>query len=337
MNLSIFDPIAQPEQVLYIDEASVYRAFEQVKDARKKKGKRYPLALLLTLVVLEKLAGEQSITGIVDWVKERQCWIQQVLDWPKAFPVNATYSFALASCDGPEVAQVIAQVILKARAVAQCDNELSRSVAPSQEEQPLIQTTMDGKVLRGTLGHESETQPPVHLLSLYECDSGLVIAQQAVNSRENEITAAGALLHPLLVKGRIMSADAMHTQKKWCAGVHAYQGYYLLTAKDNQVSVRQDLLNFFADPALDQGEWRTYKTAQKGHGRLEVREIWTSTGMNQWFEREWLGIAQVFKIHRWVPRERQRARRDRVWLHQFATQQSECEAASRVESTSLED
>ena len=82
--------------------------------------------------------------------------------------------------------------------------------------------------MRGTLGHAKEGQPPVHLLSLSECESGIVIAQEAVKSKENEITAATALLHPLLVKGRIISADAMHTQKAWCAGVDAYAGYYLL-------------------------------------------------------------------------------------------------------------
>jgi len=52
---------------------------------------------------------------------------------------------------------------------------------------------MDGKVMRGTLGHAKEGQPPVHLLSLYECESGIVIAQEAVKSKENEITAATAL------------------------------------------------------------------------------------------------------------------------------------------------
>ncbi len=313
MNFSIFDVVGQADQTaLVIDEASLYRAFEQVKDGRKKKGKRYPLALLLTLILLGKLAGEQSISGIVDWVKERKGWLRQVLDWPRTFPVNATYSFALAHCDGQEVAQAIAQVLLKARAVAVCENEPSRLVATPQEPERLIQTAMDGKVLRGTVGHASETQPPVHLLSLYECESGLVIAQQAVRSKENEITAAGVLLHPLLVKGRIMSADAMHTQKKWCAGVHAYQGYSLLTAKDNQPTVHQDLRDFFADVTLDQGEWQTAKTAQKGHGRLEVREIWTSTAMNAWFEQEWAGIAQVFKIRRWV-KEKEKEREEIVY------------------------
>lgn len=313
MNHSIFDDMAQADHDgLPIDAASLYRAFEQVKDGRKSKGKRYPLALILTLVLLGKLAGEHSISGIIDYVKERHRWFQQVLNWPKRFPVNATYSFALAHCDGQDVANAIAQVLLKARAEERCGDEPSRLQAPMGQEPPLIHTAMDGKVLRGTLRHERETQSSVHLLSLYECESGIVIAQQAVRSKENEITAAGALLHPLLVKGRIISADAMHTQKKWCAGVHLYQGYYLLTAKDNQPTVHQDLHDFFADSALDQGEWQTAKTAHKGHGRLEVREIWTSTGMNEWFEREWAGIAQVFKIRRWV-KEKEKQREEIVY------------------------
>lgn len=273
-----------------IDAASVYREFEKVKDGRAAKGKRYPLPLLLTLLLLGKLAGETSINGIVDWIKERQGWLKRQLDWPKRFPVNSTYSEALAQCDGQQIVQAIAQVILKARALEQ----------EASEQGQLVQTAMDGKVMRGTLGHDQEGQPSVHLLSLYECESGLVIAQQAVKSKENEISAASALLHPALVKGRIISADAMHTQKAWCAAVHAYAGYYLLVAKENQPTVRQDILDFFADKALDEGEWQYHKTVQKGHGRFEIREIWTSTQMNAWFEPDWAGIAQIYLIRRTV-------------------------------------
>jgi hypothetical protein len=225
MDLTIFDPVTQAAQEpLVIDEASLYRAFEQIKDGRKAKGKRYPLALILMLLMLGKLAGEKTISGIVDWVRERKSLLQRQLNWPKAFPVNSTYSEALSRCCGKEVAQVIAHVLLKARAVEECGSEPSRLLAYKPEGQPLIHTAMDGKTMRGTLGHARENQPPVHLLSLYECESGIVLTQQAVKSKENEITAAGAFLHPLLVKGRIISADAMHTQRKWCAGVHAYGG-----------------------------------------------------------------------------------------------------------------
>lgn len=54
---------------LAIDPASLYRAFEQVKDRRGKKGKRYALAFILTLIMLAKMAGETKIDGIVYWIE----------------------------------------------------------------------------------------------------------------------------------------------------------------------------------------------------------------------------------------------------------------------------
>ena len=225
MKRSIFEEGEQVGQgSLSIDPASLYRAFEQVKDGRKQKGKRYPLALILTLLMLGKLAGETTINGIVDWIKERKGMLKQLLNWPKGFPVNSTYSVAEASCDGQELAQVIAQVLIKARAEEERGAEAGRVPIGTPTEEQLIHTAMDGKTLRGTLGHAKEEQPAVHLLSLYECESGIVLSQEAVKSKENEITAAIAFLHPLLVKGWIISSDAMQTQKKWCAGVDAYDG-----------------------------------------------------------------------------------------------------------------
>src|SRR6266702_5781832 len=300
MYLSIFDGGEKAAvEVLSSDPASLYCAFEQVRDGRKRKGKRYPLPLLLTVLMLGKLAGETSVNGIVDWIKERQAWLRAQLNWPKRFPTNSTYSEALARCDAEQVVTVIAGVLLKARAVEQCGTEPSRLQAQRQKE-ALTHVAMDGKTVRGTLGHESEGQPPVHLLSLYECHSGIVLTRRAVHSKKNEISAAAALVHPALVRGRIISTDAMHTQKKWCACVHGYGGYYLTMFKKNQPQMYQDLMDFFDDPEAEQEEWRYAKQVHKGHGRLEIRELWASTQMNEWFETEWAGVAQVFRLRRYV-------------------------------------
>jgi hypothetical protein len=87
--LTIFEQVEQVDQeVLAVDEASLYRAFEQVKDGRKNKGKRYPLALLLTLILLGKMAGETELDGIIDWIQERQQEIKKLLNWPKRFEVE---------------------------------------------------------------------------------------------------------------------------------------------------------------------------------------------------------------------------------------------------------
>jgi hypothetical protein len=161
MYLSIFES-GEPgvAEGLSIDPASLYRAVEQVTDGRKKKGKRYPLPLLLTLLMLGKLAGETTVNGIVEWIKERQGWLCCQLNWPKRFPTNSTYSEVLARCNGQQIVTVIASVLLKARAVEQCGTEPSRLQAQKQEE-TLTHVAMDGKTLRGTLGHESAGQPKV--------------------------------------------------------------------------------------------------------------------------------------------------------------------------------
>ena len=114
----------QDEQVwpelLTIDAESIYRTFEQVRDGRKKKGKRFPLAFILTLILLGKLAGETKIDGIIDWINYRKKELRMLLNWPKAFPSNNTYTNALSKCNAEEVVSAIAQIILKVRALDQC-------------------------------------------------------------------------------------------------------------------------------------------------------------------------------------------------------------------------
>ncbi|GAC1689943.1 MAG: ISAs1 family transposase [Ktedonobacteraceae bacterium] len=300
MYLTIFEQAETAEiEALNIAPESLYHAFEQVTDGRKSKGKRYPLPLLLTLLLLGKLAGETTVRGIIEWIGERQGWVRAQFDWPKRFPVQSTYSEALARCDAEQIATVVAQVILKARAVQECGTEPSRLQATKQQD-TLTHVAMDGKTLRGTLGHRADGQPSVHLLGFYDGQSGIVLAQRAVASKENEISAAAALVHPTLVKGRIISTDALHTQKKWCTCVHGYGGYYLTIVKLNQPTLYKDIQDFFDDPDAEQDEWQYAKRAQKGHGRLETREIWTSTQMNEWFERDWTGLAQIFRLRRVV-------------------------------------
>jgi DDE_Tnp_1-associated len=213
MYLTIFNQREQVDQeALEVEAGSLYRAFEQVKDRRGRKGKRYPLALLLPLLLLGKMAGETKLEGIIDWINERQQEIKKLFNWPKRFPVSKTYIDAEALCDHQAIAQAIAQVIVKARAAEQCNEEPSRLVAHKERgEASLLQTAVDGKILRGTLKHGREDQPPVHLLSFYEGESGMVLDQFVVKSKNNEESACLAIFHPLLVKGRIISVDAIES------------------------------------------------------------------------------------------------------------------------------
>jgi predicted transposase YbfD/YdcC len=299
MDLSTFDEGVQFNQgSLAISPASLYREFEKVKDGRGKKGRRFPLPFILTLIMLGKMAGQKKISGIIDWIKEREVPLRKLLNWPKDFPVHSTYDDVLAKCDEQDLIKAIESVIRKARATEKSGGKPSQLVAQDHERENLVHRAADGKVMKGTLKHANEVQPPVHLVGLYECETGLLVAQVEVKSKENEKSAGKVLLDPKYVKGCIITSDAMFSFREWCTKIHSYKGYYMTIIKDNNPVVHRELEEFFGDDGIDRGEWQYYKKVQKGHGRLEVREIWTSTQMNDYYAKDWAGIAQVFMIRR---------------------------------------
>src|SRR5690349_13944547 len=91
-----------------IDALSVYRAFEQVEDGRHKRGVRYSVALILTLILLGKLGGMTTLLGLAEWVRLRGQWLRQVLPGArKSFPCAATYSNVLRAVDAEQVNQIM--------------------------------------------------------------------------------------------------------------------------------------------------------------------------------------------------------------------------------------
>jgi predicted transposase YbfD/YdcC len=106
------------------------------------------------------------------------------------------------------------------------------------------------------------------------------------------------LLTQQLVKGRIFTLDAMHTQRALCAQVHRLAGDYILIAKDNQPTLHEDIADLFEDRTPDHRRWKHAETWDKGHGRLEHRQITCSPDLNDWFGKKWEGIEQVFRLER---------------------------------------
>jgi predicted transposase YbfD/YdcC len=301
MNYSTLeDTLAQVELPVEIEAWSVYRAFEQVQDGRGKRGVRYSMALLLTLIVLAKLAGMTSLAAIAEWVRLRADWLNQVLPNPyKRFPCAATYSNVLRAVDPEQLSQVLAQFLTRVEATQRCGEEPSRLLTQAGQEQHM-HLALDGKTLRGTLGHEVADQKKMHQLALYETRTGLLLKEQVVGDKQNELSIVAEFLTPRWVKERLISADALHTQHAFCTHVHCGGGFYLLIAKGNQPGLREDLHLFFEEPPADCRDWRTARSVNKGHGRLEIRELTASTELNDFLAAEWTGVQQVFRLKRRV-------------------------------------
>ena len=87
-----------------MEALSVYRTLEQVSDGRHKRGVRYSVALVLTLILLAKFAGMTTPLAIAEWVRLRADWLHTVLPTRgKTFPCAATYSKVLRAVDAEQV------------------------------------------------------------------------------------------------------------------------------------------------------------------------------------------------------------------------------------------
>jgi predicted transposase YbfD/YdcC len=267
---------------------SVYQALLKLTDKRGKKGKRYSLALMLTFVLLAKMAGETTLQAIADWIRLRGPWLRHVLPETRAtFPCVATYSNVLRSVDPSQVTQVLMDLLTRVR-------------AEKRAHQEQMHVVLDGKTLRGTQQHLAEDQKTMHHVNLYEVKTGVVLKEHMVAEKEGELTQVKEFLTPVLLAGRILSADALYTQKSFCQQVMAAGGHYLLFVKRNQPSLYEDLRLFFREPPLDCLDWRTDCMATKGHGRLTNRLLQASTELNDFLAREWHEVGQVFCLRRRV-------------------------------------
>ena len=300
---TLFPARELPKDAGNIDRNCLYAVFEQIKDGRKKRGQRYSLPLLLTLLLLARLAGETEISAAAEWIRLRSDWICEHLQIKRqTMPCTGTYLYLLSRIDHEQVTQLVAAYLIQAEARQRCGEEPSRLRNQAGREHR-EHVALDGKTLRGTLGHVAEDQPPVHILSLYEVKTGVVLTQRVVREKENEISAAKEMALPQYVKGRVITADAIHTQKSFCQQIHRAGGKYLLYVKENHPTDYEDLAFFFEDAHADRSQWHTSQSTEKGHGRLTTRTITTSTEMNAWFDVQWAGIVQVFRIERCVVRK----------------------------------
>jgi predicted transposase YbfD/YdcC len=295
------EAIEQGDWPMEIDEEGVYEAFKRVPDGRKKRGIRYRVEDLLLLVVLGKLAGMKSPAAIAEWVRLRASQLKKLLAWSRPeFPCASTYSNVLQVLDSEALTQVLAEVLTRAEARRRCADEPSRLLSDLEGSRHQ-HLALDGKTLRGTLGHLGEDEPAMHQLGLYETQTGVLLKEKVVQEKENELSLMGDFLAPHLVKGRIITADALHTQHAFCQQVTRDGGEFVLIVKGNQPTLQEDLRLFFTDPPLDCRDWRTARSVDKGHGRLERRELIASTELNEWVAADdWAGVGQVFQLHRQI-------------------------------------
>jgi len=272
------------ENGVEFDLGSVYARLGKLTDIRKAKGKRYSLITILMIILMAKLCGEDKAMGIADWAKNRQAEMIKLLGLERpSLPNHNTYRRILAN--------------------AMYEDEIERLVGEYNEEGEHGDVyALDGKAIRG-MRKKDETISE-YALSVCDVKQGKVLSQVQVGRKENEISKAPEALKLVKIAGKVVTGDAMHTQKKLSTQILEGQGDYVFPVKENQEKLYKNIQSLFAPeyPKPGFGKIQTdFQTAQKvnkGHGRLEVRTIQTSEMLNSY--AGWPGLAQVYRLERTI-------------------------------------
>jgi predicted transposase YbfD/YdcC len=272
------------EQVVF-DLGSLYAHLRVLKDRRKPRGLRYSLVAILVMMVMAKLCGEDTPSGIADWVKHRA---EQFIDLLKLkckrMPHHSTYRRVEAEVIDPEELEQVVSNVLAGRKFF--------------GKQVLL--SIDGKVLRGTL---DEAQNGTYLLAAYLPREGLVLMEIALASKGCEIPGAAKLLKMIDLREKVIMGDALHTQRAVSIQIVEAGGDYIWFAKGNQPQLEDDLRLWFEpepEPMPGQGrlpkDFEIVKETSKGHGRLEERILTVSSQLNDFLN--WPFLQQVFQLKR---------------------------------------
>jgi len=283
MDFSTLKPWQEVSETGVIYESgSIYARLLKLTDLRKARGKRYSLEALLMIVLLAKLSGQDRPVEIADWAKNNQERLVGLLKLKRdKMPHHNTYRRILAY---KVYREEIEQLVQEHHAQGKQGHHYG----------------VDGKTVRGT--RQAGEMRGEHLLSIYDIQEGKVLVQMEVDSKENEIVVAPQALEKVNLTGKIISADAMHTQRGFSAQIVDDGGDYIFPVKENQPRLHQDIQQLFA-PEHPKPGFGMFSTdfsqaiqVSKGHGRLEIRTITTSEMLNA--HVKWPGLEQVYRLER---------------------------------------
>jgi len=234
--------------------------FSKVKDPRIDRGKEHKLIDIISISILAVICGAEGWVDIENFGKGKIIWLKTFLELPNGIPSHDTFGRVFSLID-PEDFQMSFQ------SWVQSIREFTKGQI----------VALDGKQLRGSkdgfLGKRA-----IYMVSAWAEANELVLGQRKVEEKSNEITAIPELLKLISVAGCIITIDAMGTQTKIAKAIIDAGADYLLSVKENQGHLHQDISwlfeydqrNNFKDAPYDH-----VKTVNKGHGRIEIRECWS--------------------------------------------------------------
>jgi len=265
--------------------ATLEEHFGRVNDPRKDRTKEHKLIDIIVIAICAVICGAEGWVDIENFGNSKITWLKTFLELPHEIPSHDTFGRVFSMIDGQEFQAAFYDWVWAVYEITQGQV-----------------ISMDGKCLRGSddqlLGKRA-----IYMVSAWATENHLVLGQRKVEEKSNEITAIPELLKILALSGCIVTLDAIGTQTNIARTIIEAQADYVLSVKENQGHLYEDISVLFAIDQAHDFQYASFeyaKTVNKGHGRIDVRECW-STSNPEYLNLirnacDWMGLKSIAMV-----------------------------------------
>lgn len=254
---------------------------EGLEDRRKDINKAYELTDIIFLTMAAVMSGATGWQDIQLFGTYKLEWLRQYRPFENGIPTRHT----------------IGRIIRGISAVALMD-AFAVWINQQREKSGHQHIAFDGKTLRGS-GHNNHVEA-IHMMSAMVAESGITLFQVESRGKKNEIKTLQDMLDVIPVKGHVLSADAMHCQKKTLAKALKKEADVVLQVKDNQKTLKAEIAAWFHKcQREDADKMQCINETDGGHGRI-VERCYRLLPADDWVSEleEWSGIKSLVEVSR---------------------------------------
>jgi predicted transposase YbfD/YdcC len=257
--------------------------FETIEDPRCGWKVEHRLLDILVIAVCAVLGEAESFEDIALYGRCKQGWLKGFLELPNGIPSHDTFRRVLMLVD-PEAFEH--RFLGWVQAVFR----------PADAAPPQI--AIDGKTVRRSFDRK-HGRSPLHLVSAYATEHGLVLAQRATETKGGELAVLPDLLDGLDLRGSLVSLDALACRPEIAQHIVSRGGDYLLTLKGNRKKAHAQVKDWFARHAFALGASLRpcFDAFDDGHGRLVRRRVFACPDPGTFDTlADWPGLAAVLAV-----------------------------------------
>jgi predicted transposase YbfD/YdcC len=233
---------------------------------------------ILLTTLSASICGAEGWQDVEDFGKSKLEYLQKFLLYKNGIPSDDTFRRFFRSLD-PEKFQELFRIWVQSISVGDVEGSV---------------IAIDGKSSRHSFDDDKQM---LHMISAYATEARIVLAQEKVCEKSNEITAIPKLLEWLDVKGNTVTIDAMGCQFSIANQIIQKEGQYILALKGNQGALHNDIRTYLEDKDVLKN-LKAHIDYDKGHGRIETRKCFVSNDVNWLLERHpnWNSIKSIIRV-----------------------------------------